>query len=267
MPGQGVDVETFRHGEYIAHRAPKIMMGLPYAPYLIPAYSKAHIQFIDTLRDQLIDYNQTYNITDTFVYGGGLHHTFHAHFNVPATATLVIRTICQIGLAFPAGKMFLRGPNRIQQHLFPSVDQTSLNVRRINWELHSRLQKSEYKLAELCMSDEDIAIFVLMPDADGNILSSAEASPKLLQRYNYSWERDSNADQKHLQDWIRGLTATERRYRYGNRTVGWLNFEAFLLPRYEMYRENDKIHDSGLFWGPEWKMLDVIEEKGLWKPK
>jgi hypothetical protein len=113
------------------------------------------------------------------------------------------------------------------------------------------------------MSDEDIAIFVFMPDADGNILSSAEASPKLLERYDYAWERNSNANQKHLQDWIRGLTAEERRYRYGNRTVEWLDFQAFLLPRYEMYRENDNIHDSGLFWGPEWKMLDVIEEREL----
>lgn len=254
----------------------KVKIGIPYMPYVIPPhkiYLQHHEQFINVLQSQLVDYsNKSFYLAhnDTFVYGGGLHHTFHANFNVRATATLLLQTICQLGLTFP-GQIYLRGPNPIQQHLYPSVDQTSLHVRRLNWELLSRLKNSNYRLSDLCIRNaksstvvaEDVATFVFLADTDGNILLREEANPILLQRYNYSWERDSSFDEKQLSNWMRSLTIDERKQRYGNRVVGWLNFEHIYLSRYETYRENDKIHSRMMAEDVEGVLLNIIEENIL----
>ena len=237
-----------------------IEIGVPFAPYY-KNYKQQQEQYIDMLRTKLTEINTT-SKDDTFLYGGGLHHLFHLNFNAPATATLVMWTMCQIGLVFP-GKMFLRGPNPIQQHLHWSTDQTSLNVRRINWELHILLSKSGYRLANICQTLSDnhnVTSLVSLADEEGDILPDDAAKPILLQKYNYSWERDVPANTSSFWGWMRNLTVEQRNQRYWNRSVGFIDLEEFLLPRPEVYRPNDKIHDgSEFFFHKHSPMLAIVE--------
>ena len=106
---------------------------------------------------------------------------------------------------------------------------------------------------------DDIASFISLPGSDGHILNDTKATPILLEKYNYSWKKNSTDDQKDLVQWFHELSAEERRTRYGNRSVTWINLEAFLLSRPEVYREGDKIHDSLFFWTHEWNVLSTIE--------
>jgi len=263
MPGKIVkdfsDTQHTNKGNYDI----KYKIGFPYAPHHRKAEYKGQTdQFMNMLqffRDEYDEMKQT--TSDTFLYSGGLHHLLHGNFNVESIATMVIRTVCQVGLTFP-GNIILRGANPIQQHHFPVVDSTSLNVQRINWQLHKYLRKGNRKLAEVCASmvpADDIASFVSLPGSDGHILSNTEATPILLEKYNYSWEANSTDDQKDLVKWFHEMSAEERQTRYGNRTITWINLEGFLLSRPEVYRKGDKIHDSLFFWSHEWNVLSAIE--------
>jgi len=241
----------------------KYKIGFPYAPHHRKAeYKGQNDQFMNMLqffRDEYDDMKRT--TSDTFLYSGGLHHLLHGNFNVESIATMVIRTVCQVGLTFP-GNIILRGANPIQQHHFPVVDSTSLNVQRINWQLHKYLRNGNRKIAEVCASmvpADDIASFVSLPGSDGHILSNTEATSILLEKYNYSWEANSTDDQKDLVKWFHEMSAEERQTRYGNRTITWINLEGFLLSRPEVYRKGDKIHDSLFFWTHEWNLLSAIE--------
>ena len=60
------------------------------------------------LRTKLTEINTT-SKDDTFLYGGGLHHLFHLNFNAPEIATLVMQTLCQVGLVFPGKRCFFVG--------------------------------------------------------------------------------------------------------------------------------------------------------------
>lgn len=142
--------------------------------------------------------------------------------------------------------MLLRGVTPIQQHLHPSIDLTSLNARRISFQLRSKLEENEYMLMELCESlpEQDLYSFLAFPDENGNLLPSNKSIPILLQKHNYSMNRDSSVAQLELMEWIRGLSWNERRRLYGNRTVGYIDVENLLLPRPDTYREGDKIHAS-----------------------
>ncbi|KAL7552865.1 hypothetical protein ACHAWF_016110 [Thalassiosira exigua] len=262
MPGRPAKsflfVDSVRWGPGI-----KVKTGVPYIPYSLAEGNRImSADFINALHDFWLEYEESSSTDDTFLYSGGLHHIFHGGFNVHATTALVVRTLCQAGLVFP-GHMLLRGPNPIQQHNFHVVDITSLNVRRLNWELHSRLQKSGQRLSDLCMSTpvEDLSNFVALPDNDGNIFPSVVADPVLVKEYNYSWKVNATADQQHLAEWMRGLSYEERSERYGNRTIRWINLEEFLLPWPEIYRTHDKIHDGPLFFGHEWDILSNIEQQ------
>ena len=176
---------------------------------------------------------------------------------------MIMRTICQVGLVFP-GHILLRTPNPVQQHQYPVVDISSLNVRHLNWELQSRLRKHDHSLVDLCLSIpiKDVASFVSLPDEDGSILPEDVAHPILLQQYNYSWTINSTSKQKQISNWIRNLSLDDRKRRYGNnRTITFINLEGFLLSRPEVYRKNDKIHDKSFYWGHEWDLLSTIEEE------
>ena len=224
-----------------------IEVGIPFAPYIKGRdYIRHQSRFTGMLLEQLHRYtNETFTSKDTIVYGGGLHHLFHGQFNVPTTAKLVIRGLCQLALTFP-GVMILKGPNPIQQHLYHVVDQTSLNARRINFELKHWLELNGNKLGSLCNSIplEELASFIALADDEGNLMQNDKALPILLQKYDYSWERDSSFDLRNLVAWMQSLSNDERSRRYGNRTVDWVDMESVLLPRPELYR--DKIHDT--FW-------------------
>ena len=263
MPGKIVkdfnDQQSINKGNYDI----KYKIGFPYAPHHRKAeYKGQSDQFMDMLqffRDEYDDMRRT--TSDTFLYSGGLHHLLHGNFNIESIATMVIRTVCQVGLAFP-GNILLRGANPIQQHHWPVVDSTSLNVQRINWQLHKHLRNGNRKLADVCASmvaTDDIASFVSLPGSDGHILSNTKAAPIILEKYNYSWEVNSTDDQKDLVKWFHKMSAEERRTRYGNRTITWINLEGFLLSRPEVYRKGDKIHDSLFFWSHEWNVLSTIE--------
>jgi hypothetical protein len=258
LPGR--IVASFSGEPGFARPGLKRKIGMPYAPYL-PNYRDPHDQFLEVLRTYRREYNGRRGGTpDTFMYSGGLHHLLYGQFGSAPTAALILRLLCQAGLTFP-GKIFLRGPNPLQQHQHPVVDVTSLNVRRVNWELRARLRDAGRRLADVCSSlpAAALASFVALAGEDGALLPDAAAAPRLLRAYNYSWERDSTRKQKRVSEWIRGLSGEERRARYGNRKVRWIDLEGFLLSRPEVYRKNDKIHDSIFFFGPEWDMLSAIE--------
>lgn len=240
-----------------------VEIGFPYAPYHPCCdYQNHHISYVNMLKSLLLK-NST-NLTsqtrnDALLYGGGVHHIYKGDFNVPAAATLLVRTVCQIGLVYP-GRMFLRGTNPIQQQKYQLVDQTALNSRRINYELRRRLDGSEHKLADLCKAipAEDLASFVSLPDDRGNAIPTEEAGPMLLQKYNYSCDRDGSEDEKHFSNWIRLMSQNNLTHIYGNRTVGFIDLEDFLLPRPEVYK--DKIHDdSEFFFGIHSRLLGIVE--------
>jgi len=262
MPGKIVkdfsDIQHTDKGNYDI----KYKIGFPYAHHRKAEYKGQSDQFMDMLQFFRAEYDDMRRTTsDTFLYSGGLHHLLHGNFNVESIATMVIRTVCQVGLTLP-GNILLRGANPIQQHHWPVVDSTSLNVQRINWQLHKHLRNANRKLADICasmISTDDIASFVSLPGSDGHILSNSEATPILLEKYNYSRDVNSTDDQKDLVKWFHELSAKERRTRYGNRTITWINLEGFLLSRPEVYREGDKIHDSLFFWADEWSALSTIE--------
>jgi len=234
--------------------------GIPYIPYRINPWAKRHHQaefmgYISSLVNQS-------SSPSTILYGGGLHHLFHGHFNTPTTANLLIRATCQIGLAFPKGDILLRGPNPIQQHLHVTVDQTSLNARRINFEVRSRLEKSGYSLMTLCkeITVGDLSSFVCLSDKEGNLVPNDAAESIILHNYNYSWDRDSSANQKELVAWFQSLSIRERLMRYGNRTIGWIDLEEFLLPRPDVYQKSDKLHDGAdFFFHQHHELLSRIE--------
>ena len=120
---------------------------------------------------------------------------------------MVLRALCQVGLMF-LGRIFLRGLNPIQQHLFHVIDQTALTVWRIIWELCSQLRKCGYRLTNLCLLvlAEELACFVCLPGEEGNVLPNKKAIPILLQKHNYSWKSESLVNQKDLVDWMHGLS-------------------------------------------------------------
>ena len=262
MPGR--IVKSFKPSKKQSGRpGVKYKIGFPYGPYH-DNKKEQYEQFMEVLQTFRREYDNNQTTSDTFLYSGGLHHLLHGNFSVPSITSLVLRTVCQVGLTFP-GNILLRGLNPLQQHQYHVVDMTSLNVRRLNWELHSRLRNPKtgknMKLADICSSIpiEEIASFVALPGSNGYALDNNEAAPILLEQYKYSWEMNSTDDQKQLSNWIRDLSMEERSTRYGNRTVTWINLEGFLLSRPEVYRKGDKIHDSAFFWGPEWDVLSCIE--------
>ena len=234
-----------------------IEVGIPYVPYLALNSHHHQSQFMDYI-SSLVNQSSSPN---TILYGGGLHHMFHGQFNIPTTANLLIRATCQIGLAF-SKDIFLRGVNPIQQHLYHSVDQTAINARMINWEIRSRLEKSGFSLMTLCkeITVEDLSNFICLSDEEGNLVPNEVASTILLQTHNYSWDRDSSDSQKELVAWIQGLSLHEQLRRYGNRTIGWIDLEEFLLSRPDVYHKNDKIHDNaGFFFHQHHDLLSRIE--------
>jgi len=187
---------------------------------------------------------------DIILYGGGLHHLFHANFNPKSIAKLVMKSTCQIGLVFPSNEqMLLRGPNPIQQHLHTKVDQTALNVRMINWELRAMLNRHDYKLKNLCehlITVDDISIsslaHVASEDGRGNIMPDYDTTTLLNNRYNFT--EYYAPTQVSLSKYLQGLSVNDRQRLYRNRTLRWIDTESFFLPRSEEYKPNDKIHDS-----------------------
>lgn len=211
----------------------KHKIGFPYGPYHDDNKKEQYETFMEVLETFRREYDNNQTTSDTFLYSGGLHHLLHGNFSVPSITSLVIRTICQVGLTFP-GNILLRGLNPLQQHQYHVVDMTSLNVRRLNWDLHTRLRNpktgTNMKLGDICSSIpiEEMASFVALPGSDGYTLSKDEAATILLEKYNYSWNMNSTNDQKQLSNWIRDLSPEERSNRYGNRTITWINLEGFL---------------------------------------
>lgn len=154
MPGNQIDSfhkEIVR--KYRGRSGLKTFVGMQYSPYQSDKYRQDHEGYMDVLEAFKSTYQSSASTisgqtNDTFLYSGGLHHIFHGHFNVPATVTMIMRTICQVGLVFP-GHILLRSPNVIQQHQYPVVDISSLNVRHLNWELQSRLRTHDHSLVDL----------------------------------------------------------------------------------------------------------------------